>query len=218
MGSDGMPLHRDLPDSHVNQGGAREAPPAPPIASAVAVPGPLDQGVVRAVTAGELNRYTSETVRSVEPGERLVVTRHHEPQALVLSIPDAIELMVATRLGALAVAAREAFEAGETFAPWPRVGPTLILVPATARNLFRRLAGRNRGGLRRALCRAHDNRRRPLWLPTGRWLVPFSIAGDEVALVHDLIDTRPLERALIGEEAWRERLRVAGSRRDHGRA
>lgn len=215
-----MPLHRDLPDLHVNQGGTREAPPAPPIGGAARVPSPLDQGVVRAVTVGELNRYTSETVRSVEPGERLVVTRHREPQAVVLSVREAIELMVATRLGALAVAAREAFEAGETFSPWPRAGPTQILVPATARNLLRRLGGRDRGGLRRALCRAHDNRGRPLWLPTGRWLVPFSIAGneEEVALVHDLIDTRPLERVLIGEEAWRERLRVAGSRRDHGRA
>ena len=215
-----MPLHRDLPDLHANQGGAPEAPPTSRTDTAAAVPGPLDQGVARAVAVGELNRYTSETVRSVEPGERLVVTRHHEPLVVVLSVRDAIELMVAPRLGALEVAASKVFEAGGTFSPWPRVGPARILVPAAAADAFRRLGGRDRGGLRRALCHADDNRRRPLWLPTGRWLVPFSIAeGEEdVALVHDLIDTRPLERALIGEEVWRERLRVAGSRRDHGRA
>jgi hypothetical protein len=150
--------------------------------------------------------------------ERLIVTRHCDPKAVVLGLRDAMEILAAPAFSELADAARRDMEGGETLEPWPGVGPVGIAMARAAAEIQHRLGARDRGALRRALCRGDADRQRPLWLPTGHWLVPFSYEGETTALVHALIDARALEREVIGEEVWQRRLRRDLDRHTHSRA
>ncbi len=177
----------------------------------------LESGAVRAVTVGELNRHTSRTVASVADGERLIVTRHGDPVAAVLSLRDAIELLVTPALPALADSAQHDYTRADLFEPWPAVEQCRIVLARAATELYHRIGPRDRGGLRRALGRWDPDAECPLWLPTDRWLAPFSHPDEAVALVHAFIDARTLERELIGEGVWHARLRRDLDRHTHAR-
>jgi prevent-host-death family protein len=56
-------------------------------------PFPDDQRI-REVPVGVLNRRTSEVLRMVDSGERVIVSRHGEPLAVILPIDRALELFV----------------------------------------------------------------------------------------------------------------------------
>lgn len=105
-----------LPHLHANPGGTTEDPTdagGPSGVGAGGGQGVLGDGAVRAVTTGALNRSTFAVLRSLREGERLVVTRHGQPRAVVFGVRDAIELLVAPRLPELARQAQRDFEAGE---------------------------------------------------------------------------------------------------------
>jgi len=199
---------------HAKQGGARCGEGDSTVdRSAV-----IAHGSVRPVAVGELNRHTSRVVGSLGEGERLVVTRHGDPVAVVLSVRDSIEILAAPSFAALAEAAAQAFASDEVFDPCPGVGPWRIVLPREFEREYGRLGGLDRGGLRRALCCGEADPGRPVWLPTGKWLAPVSYPEDRIALVHALIETRGLEREVIGEEVWRARLRRDLDRHSHARA
>jgi prevent-host-death family protein len=174
--------------------------------------------VIREVPIGELNRSTSVVINSVRRGERLIVTRHGEPRAVVLSVDDVIEAMVELRMPEYMESAERDFVAGDVVEPWPHAGPLRIVLATAAARGYRHLGARDRGGIRSGLRGAEADPACPLWLPTGRWLVPFSYPESDVALVHALVDVRELEREVIGEEICRARLRRSLDRNAHARA
>jgi prevent-host-death family protein len=47
---------------------------------------------VREVPLRELNRRTSDVIASVRDGQRTIVTRHGSPVAVILSLPDLLDL------------------------------------------------------------------------------------------------------------------------------
>jgi prevent-host-death family protein len=53
---------------------------------------------IREVGARELRHNAAGVVRAVRDGERTIVTRHGEPQAVMLSVKDAIELLMEAQL------------------------------------------------------------------------------------------------------------------------
>jgi prevent-host-death family protein len=114
-------------------------------------------GRVRPVPVGELNRHASRVLGSLSDGERLVVTRHGDPVAVVMPVREAIEILVAPAFARFREAAEAAFEADEVFEPWPEAGPWRIVLPRAFERRLARLGGRDRGGLRRAL--AHGDAR-----------------------------------------------------------
>src|SRR5688572_27264988 len=75
--------------------------------------GMLRRQAVREVGARELRHRTASVIRSVRDGERVIVMRHAEPQAVLLSVRDAIELLVEPELPGLATAAEQDFERGQ---------------------------------------------------------------------------------------------------------
>lgn len=194
----------------------------------------LVEGAVRAVATGELNRSTSAVLESVSDGERIVVTGHGRPRAVVLSVCDAIELLVAPALDQLAADAYRDYEAGETIQPWPQMhplnspAPLRIMLARAAADAFARLVPQDRGGLRRVVLRLTDEESEDrrgdgsqpelVWVPSKRRIAPVSFPESGVTLVHDLIEVRPLERLLIGEEIWHARRRIHHDRYLHGRA
>lgn len=178
----------------------------------------LREGRVQELTIGRLNRETSAVVRSVEDGERLIVTRHGWPQAVVLSVADCVELLVEPALARLADDARADYESGATSVPWPYLRPYRVRLARAADAQYRRVGGPDRRAIRRTLGRGLADEARPLHLPTGRWLAPFSYLDENVALVHDFIDARKLRRALMGEEIFMQRRRRNIDRLAHARA
>jgi prevent-host-death family protein len=50
---------------------------------------------VSGIPIGELNRHTSDVLRQVEAGERVIVTNHGRPVAALLPIPDGIDVLLA---------------------------------------------------------------------------------------------------------------------------
>jgi prevent-host-death family protein len=177
----------------------------------------IADGRVRPVAVAALNRRTSAIVGAVGDGERLVVTRHGDPVAVVFSVRDAMEMHVAPELSLLAEEARREYEAREMFEPWAHVGPWRIVLGGAAADAYGRVGSVDRGGLRRALCRGEAACERPLWLPSGRWLTAFSYPDEGVVLVHALIRAHELERQVIGEEVWGARLRRNLDRHAHAR-
>lgn len=177
----------------------------------------FDDQDVREVTASELRHKAAQVVRSIRDGERLVVTRHGRPQAVMLSIRDAVEALVAPRLAEAAADAAADYAGRRSIEPWPPWGPCRLLMAGRAAEQHHRVAGRDKGWLRRTLGGGDADEGRPLWLPTGNRLVPFSYPEPDVALVHDLVDTWPLERELVGEAIWRGELRRDLGRMLHSR-
>jgi prevent-host-death family protein len=198
-----------VPSLHAREGGVLDA---------MGQTSCLLAGTVRAVPIGELNRHTSKIAGSVAAGERLVVTRHADPVAVVLSVRDVVEVLAESELPILAESARSDYGEGRVVEAWEHAGPFRIVLAQAAAEGFRRLPGRDRGGLRTALCRGDADASRPLWLPTGCWLAPFSYAGDRDVVVHAFIATRPLERAVVGEDIWQGRLRRNIDRLVHARS
>ena len=81
-----------------------------------------DDQKISAVTMTELARGVSAVVGRVVAGERVIVTRHGLPAAVILSIVDGRDVVIA---GSEAIAllrreAREQLEAGQTvpLTPW----------------------------------------------------------------------------------------------------
>jgi antitoxin (DNA-binding transcriptional repressor) of toxin-antitoxin stability system len=177
----------------------------------------FSDGEVRGVAVGALNRGTSRIIDSLRDGERLIVTRHHDPVAVVLSPRDAMEVLAAPALVELADAALREQGAERLSEPWPHVGPFKIQLATVAQDCLHRVGGRDRGALKRRLGRGDADPVRPLWLPSGRWLAPFSYAGEASVMVHALVDIRELERELIGEEVWQRRLVRDLDRHAHAR-
>ena len=173
-------------------------------------------GQPREVSIGELNRATSAVVRSLTPGERLVITRHGEPQAVVLSVRDAVELVVVPRLAALAAAGERDFRSGrvETVEP---PGPLALLLAQEAAACYESMNRRDRTDLRALLVRGEAEEERLLWLRSRRWLVSFTYPDAEAVLVLGVFEVAELERELVGEEVWLARARRDLERRLHAR-
>jgi len=87
---------------------------------------------VREVSIGELNRSTSAVVRSVRRGERVIVTRHGEPQAVVLSVEDLIDAIVELQLAEFVEKAERDLETDDVLEPWPQAGPLRIVLASGA--------------------------------------------------------------------------------------
>jgi prevent-host-death family protein len=49
---------------------------------------------IREVSVRELSRDTTRILRGVSAGERIIVTRHGQPAAVLLSVEDAMELIL----------------------------------------------------------------------------------------------------------------------------
>jgi prevent-host-death family protein len=81
-----------------------------------------DHQQVHAVSVTELNRAPSATIETAIAGKRVIVTRHGVPVAVILSIDDGFEAMLAgsESFALLRREAREQFERGEAVAlpPW----------------------------------------------------------------------------------------------------
>ncbi len=173
-----------------------------------------DEQSIRRVTISELRHRASEVVRGVRDGDRLIVTRHSQPQGVILSIRDAIELFSAVDLERLAVAGARERKAGEVVRPWPELCPLRIEVSRSATSNFDRLAGADRGGIRRSLLNGEG----PIfWLKTGKWLCGSLRPEPGVVLIYALISTLYLERSLIGEAIYLERQRADIDRAVHDR-
>ena len=208
------PLRRSLPDLHAKQVEARAEGRVP---GAPHPSGPLADQTIRPVTIGELNRSTSNVVHSVRDGERVVITCHGSPQAVVLGLRDAMELLIAAELPALAARAHADLQAGRVEAVQPP-GPNRVRLAGAATAAWERMRPRDRRLLRQALVNGEADEERLLWLPSGRWVVAFSYVGDATALVHQVYEVKELERALIGDEIWTRRARCDRDRLMHWRA
>jgi prevent-host-death family protein len=73
-----------------------------------------DEQPICEATVTELNRGVSAFIERAESGERVVVTRHRRPVAVIVSIEDAVELLLAgsERFALMRREAREQLEAG----------------------------------------------------------------------------------------------------------
>jgi prevent-host-death family protein len=171
---------------------------------------------IREVGARELRHQTATVIGSVRDGERLILTRHGQPQALVLSIDDGIELLIEPELAALADAAHRDYREGLVEALQPP-GPYPVRLAQAAVAAYGRMNKQDRRRLRASLVRGRADERRLLWLQSRRWLVAFSYPDERFVLVHALFEAREVERALIGEEIWAARDRRALERRLHAR-
>jgi prevent-host-death family protein len=178
--------------------------------------GLVDQQV-REVGVRELAHHTAEVVRSIEDGERLVVTRHGNPVAVLLSVADAIEAIVVPGLEALAHRARRDLEAGRITHIGPP-GPMPVVLAREAAAAHERMNAQDRMALRVALMGGPADESKLLWLRSRRWLVAFSYPEPEFVLVHGAFEARVVERELIGEEIWAARRRRRIGRWLHGRA
>lgn len=179
----------------------------------------FERDEVHELPVGELNRRTSAVLRNFADGggQRRIITRHGEPRAVLLSVRDAIEILVSPALAESAAAAAADLAAGRIMRPWEHAGPIRPVLGAAAAEKYHRLGGLARGDLRMGLCRGDADERRPLWLSHGKWLAPFSYQEPDVALVHDLIEVRPLEWELFGDQISLERQRRSIDRRLHAR-
>jgi prevent-host-death family protein len=171
---------------------------------------------IREVGARELRHRTAHVVRSLRAGERVVLTRHGEPQAVMLTIHDAIELLVEGQLAPLAAEAGRDFREG-AIEPVEPPGPHPVVLAQQAAEAYRRMKPRDRYELRVAVVGGKAEDGRPVWLRSGRWIVSVSYPDDETVLVGAALEVRELERELIGEEIWLARERRDLERRLHAR-
>ena len=188
------------------------------------VQGAMARQAARQVGVRELSRATHKVLGAVEDGTRLIVTRHREPLAVILSVRDACEGLV------LSTGELQPIESGAPAGggnPWPGGGPRPIdvFVPprVAAREDLRRVPARDRFVLHREL---YAREREPgggrraarlVWADSGRWLFVCSHAESGLAVVHELFSGQELERSLMGEELWLARAKQRIERSLHGR-
>ncbi len=83
-----------------------------------------DDQAVRTVSVTELDSHASAAINHVVGGERVIVTKHGVPTALIVSIADGVEVLLAgsESFSLLRREAREQLEAGATtpLPPWRR--------------------------------------------------------------------------------------------------
>ena len=163
---------------------------------------------IREVGARELRHHTAEIVRSVVDRERIILARHGNPQAVLFSMHDAIELLAESSLPALTDAGARDFRAGQVEVVEPP-GPRRLVLARDAATDYLRMNARDRAQLRVALVRGVVDAGELLWLRSRRWLASFSYPDSSTVLVNGLFDVASLERELIGETIW-----VARARRD----
>ncbi|MDQ3572807.1 MAG: type II toxin-antitoxin system prevent-host-death family antitoxin [Actinomycetota bacterium] len=158
---------------------------------------------VREVSVGELNRSTSEVLRSINDGERLIVSRHGEPMGIVLSVRDAVEAMVEPDLGSLEPRLRGRCPV-EASALWRRVGSGRLAFSEAAERQARAVIPIDRVHLQKQMDRAVQVGlvREPtlVWSRTGMWVAAFSQLKPDLTLIWDLISTEDALRTLLGEE------------------
>lgn len=81
-----------------------------------------DDQQVRAVSVTELSRAVSATVEQAISGDRVIVTKHGAPVAVIVSLTDALEALLAgsENLALLRREAREQLDRGEAvpLPPW----------------------------------------------------------------------------------------------------
>lgn len=208
--------------------------PCPYVEHMDELPDPLREKAIRAVGARELRHQAGAVLSSIRDGERLVLTRHGRPQAMVLSMRDAVELAVAVRLFEAQKEAQGEWEKGRVAAMSPPadrgpLGPLSVRLASAAAETLETgdVLGWHRNLIRRALLRAAGWRaggrdaasevQRRSWLESGRWLIAYSVPVAGVVLVHDFVATGGVERALIGHEIDAERTRIEIDRGTHGR-
>lgn len=188
------------------------------------VQGVMARQGARQVGVRELSRATHEVLRAVGDGTRLIVTRHREPLAVIVSVRDACEALV------LSSGELQPLESGAPAGgvkPWPGGGrrPIDLLVPPelAGREDLRRVPARDRFVLHRYLHARYrelegaSGAARLVWAASGRWLFVCSHAEPGVAVVHELFSGQKLERTLIGEELWLARAKQRIERSLHGR-
>ena len=188
------------------------------------VQGAMARQEARQVGVRELSRATHDVLRGVSDGTRLIVTRHREPVAMILSVRAACEGLVLST-GQVKPVARGAPADGVK--PWPGGGPRpidLFVAPrVAAREDLRRVPARDRFALHRQL---YAREREPggacgaarlAWADSGRWLFVCSHAEPGLAVVHELFSGQELERSLMGKELWLARAKQRIERSLHGR-
>lgn len=153
----------------------------------------------------ELNRTAPAVVASIRDGERMILTRHGNPQGIIFSVRDAIELALAPSLERFAIAAEEDYQQGDVLKLWPERLPSEVLLARRAASDFEVMHTGHRGVVRRVLRAMDPWNARPLWSPDGHLLIPFSMPAEAVVLVHAVVDAWSVERALIGEGLHRAR-------------
>jgi prevent-host-death family protein len=102
-----------------NPVGRRRHPPAHAATEGIALSTPegtvlSDDQVIREVSLTQLDRKTFETVRATIEGERVIVTKHGSPVAVLVGIEDGIDLLLAgsERFALLRREAREELSSG----------------------------------------------------------------------------------------------------------
>ena len=171
---------------------------------------------VREVGARELRHHAASIIRSVADGERTIVTRHGEPRAVMLSIDDALDLLVEPWLPALAQQAeREYAEEGvERLEPCGRFP---VALASEAAGAYESMSPRDRRELRLAVAAGEADEERPVWLRSRRWIASVAYPDHRTVLVCAIFAVQELERELIGEEIWLRRARRDLERRLHAR-
>jgi prevent-host-death family protein len=172
---------------------------------------------VREVGVRELSHSTAAVIRAVREGERLVVTRHAEPQAVVLSVNDAVELSIEGERVASACAAERDYAEGAVEELGPS-GPVPVVLARAAVVSCQRMNARDRRLLRDLLVRGEADEERLLWLTSRRWLIAFSYPDEATALVHQAFEVRELIRAAVGDDVSDRRRRIEQDRWLHGRS
>jgi prevent-host-death family protein len=158
------------------------------------------------VSIGGLNRRTSEVLRRVEGGERVIVTNHGRPAAVMLPIQDGLDVLLA----ALAME--------------PVVNSTRrlsIQVSAEAANELDQLPQRRRGMLMAALRRqsVHCGRAGPVAARTPQDLAAgIALVEQGSLLVYAVMPRREAMRQLIGAQLAESWSRRNDSRLLHGRS
>ena len=167
----------------------------------------VERGVPRCVTATELQRNWKELAASIADRERIVITKHGRPQAIVFGLRDVVELMIDAEQRQIESLAAQDWESGRAVQLMPDEHPRKIFlsrlaagsIDAQGRSMLSKI-------MRRELRRVKSEEESPLWLRGidggGRWLIPFSQVfchdGAEAILAHDVIDAWEIEKELIG--------------------
>jgi prevent-host-death family protein len=158
------------------------------------------------VSIGGLNRHTSDTLKRVEGGERVIVTNHGRPVAVMLPIDDGLDVLLAH------------------LAMEPVVRSTRrlsIRLSAKAANQLDELTQRRRGMLMAAIRRQsiYCGGEGPVAARTPQDLAAgVALVEQEVLLVYYVMPRRDATQRLIGAELADSWNRRNSGRLHHGRS
>jgi len=187
-----------------------------------------DHQPVTEVSVTELSRNVSAVISRVAGGERVIISRHGRPTAVIIAIDAGIDALIAGSEGfaLLRREARERIEAGASAGAGSTAGQRLVFTEAAAAELAE-LKGQRRRMLERRLGELIGSRPAP-GLVTVRSPVDLAAcevtatsaaahAGGATVLVYAVRSLASMREALFGPQLARALWRRELSRLFHGR-